>query len=439
MILTMREKSDASGKKDSDDSNSNNTSVSCLQTSEISYKAYYFLFYGAIGSSVPYLALYFKQLGLSAAQAGLLHGVRLFSLFIGAPVWGMIGDKYKIRKTILFLSSLSYSTGTLLLLAAKPQNQQCIETGANRTVIHPLRFPPGGGIVSSGESSASMAIDSQSPQRLNNMSHVTIFTREVDKSELGKIFMTFLSILFSCQILGSVVYTMPDALVVGFLQENADKFGHLRMWGEVGVASGSFVVGGVISLYQSEVCGETVKNYHISFYFFAGFVALSLVTMIFMEAKYSDDETSPRSSIWSLVKELLLCHNVIFVTLALYLGMLMGLQDNFGLWYLDDLGAQPYMLGMASGFRYTLAILGYFTSGMIINKIGLAATLAVCLAFYVAVYMGLAFVLNPWIGVVLYSSHGTIYGLAWSACVVFGAKVSLKVGFYSVLQGTLST
>lgn len=119
--------------------------------------------------------------------------------------------------------------------------------------------------------------------------------------------------------------------------------------------------------------------------------------------------------------------------------MLMGLQDNFGLWYLDDLGAQPYMLGMASGFRYSLAILGYFTSGMIINKIGLAATLAVCLAFYAAVYMGLAFVLNPWIGVVLYSSHGTIYGLAWSACVVFGAKVSLKVGFYSVLQGTLST
>ena len=246
MILTMREKSDASGKKDSDDS-SNNTSVSSLQTSEIWYKAYYFLFYGAIGSSVPYLTLYFKQLGFSAAQAGLLAGIRFFSEFIGAPVWGMIADKYKMRKAILFLSLLSYSAGTLLLLAVKPQNQQCIETGANKTVIHPLRFPPGGGIVSSGESSASMAIDSQSPQRLNNMSHVTIFTRKVDKSELGKIFMTFLSILFACQILGSVVYTMPDALVVGFLQENADKFGHLRMWGEVGVASGSFLVGGVIS------------------------------------------------------------------------------------------------------------------------------------------------------------------------------------------------
>ena len=106
----MREKSDTSDKKDSDDS-SNDTSVSCLQTSEIWYKAYYFLFYGAIGSSVPFLALYFKQLGLSAAQAGLLNGIRLFSEFIGAPVWGMIGDKYKIRKIILFLSLLSYSAG----------------------------------------------------------------------------------------------------------------------------------------------------------------------------------------------------------------------------------------------------------------------------------------------------------------------------------------
>lgn len=71
---------------------SNGRSKPCL--TEITYKVYYFLFYGSIGSSIPFLAVYFKQLGLSAGHAGVLIGLRLLMEFIGAPLWGWIGDKY---------------------------------------------------------------------------------------------------------------------------------------------------------------------------------------------------------------------------------------------------------------------------------------------------------------------------------------------------------
>lgn len=424
----------------------------CLQPSEITYKAYFFTFFGAIGSSNPYLALYFKQLGLTAGQAGVLIGVRLFTEFIGAPLWGMVGDKYKTRKIILFASLVSFSTGTLLLLAVQPQNQKCIETGTNNTAINPLIFPRKGGMILGDDNGIMEEVlqrteretlldinsyTSQQRRKDYNNSQATSFTRRVDENELTHIFMIFLAIIFASQIVGSVVYTIPEALVVGFLKENLNRFGTFRMWGEVGIATGSFIVGAVIGVYNSEVCGELVKNYNISFYFFAGFIALSVVILIFLEVKYSDHETSHNVSFLKLVKELLTCYNLIFVALSCYFGFLNGFQVNFGLWYLDDLGAQPYMLGLAAGFRYTIAFLAYLFSGTVINKIGLVATLTGCLLLYVADFAGLAFVLNPWLGVALFSFQGMIYGLGWSACVVFGATVSLKIGFYAAIQGLL--
>ena len=274
------------------------------------------------------------------------------------------------------------------------------------------------------------------PPRFYNKSHVTTSTWKVDETELKRIFFICFSLIFVCQILGSVVYIMPNVLLIGLLEGRSDKFGTFQMWGEVSVAASSFLVGGVISLYESEVCGKIVPNYHISFYFFAGFSALSLVTIFFMHAKYSDDhELSQSTSIWTLVKGLLLYRNMTFIALAFYLGFLVGLHEHFGLWYLDDLGAQPYMLGIAAGFRYAVASLEYLLSGTIITKIGPAPTSAACLALYVAIYMGFAVVVNPWIGVVLFASQGIMYSLGWATCFVFGAAVSSKVGFHGAIQG----
>lgn len=424
--------------------NTTKDSSATCSPSKFTYKAYFFLFFSAIGSSVTYLPLYLKQLGLTAGHVGILNGLRLFSEFIGSPLWGMVGDRFRKRKMILFASLVSFSAGTLLLMAIQPQNQTCTETVANKTEIKPLIFISGrielgydeqrnNGKETSDRIQA-LTERGATNERFQNYSR-PVFIRNVDKSEITKIFIIFLFIIFTGQIIGSVVFTMPDALVVGFLKENVNEFGSFRLWGEVGVALGAFTVGGVINFYQSEVCHETVKNYFISFYFFAGFIALAMFTVIFMEVTYPDREASTDVNLLPLAKELLKFHNAVFIIVACYLGILIGLHEYFGLWYLDDLGAEPYMLGIASGLRYVIAVLGYAFSGIVVNRFGLVCTIAVCLALYVAVYMGMAFVLNPWLGVALFSAQGILYGTSWSACVLFGATVSLRVGFYTATQG----
>lgn len=327
---------------------------------------------------------------------------------------------------------MSFTTGNLLLISVQPQKQTCIETGENRTVTKPLIFTPEGIVLGPATeenvNSSEIWEDYMANKNLTNS-----FVRIIDKHELAKIFMTFLAIILLGQIIGSVVFTMPDALVVGFLRENVSKFGTFRMWGEVGVAGGSFLVGGVVSLYKSEVCGEMMKNYNISFYFFAAFITLTTINCLFLEVKYP--ESSNSANFVPVISEFLRGRNLTLIVVTCYFGILNGMEENFGLWYLDDLGAQPYMVGIAAGLRFCISSLGYVSSGACIDRLGFFSTLAGCLLLYIVVLLSFAFVLNPWLGVALHIIQGLLYGLAWSSCVVFGGTVSVKVGFYSAVQG----
>lgn len=125
-------------------------------------------------------------------------------------------------------------------------------------------------------------------------------------------------------------------------------FGYYWVWGEVGVVIGLFVVGGVINFYQLEVCGEIVKNYFVLFYFFVGFILLVMFILIFFKVIYLDEDINDLN-LWFLVKEFMCFQNVMFVVVVCFLGVFVGLNEFFGLWYLDDLGVEFYMLGLVFG------------------------------------------------------------------------------------------
>jgi len=106
------------------------------------YKAFYFMFYGAVGSLFPYLAVFYKQLYLSAHQVGFLIGIRPFIQMATAPIWGAIADTYNVKKIILLMSIASWlGTNYSISLVRIPPSIAC---AVNETTV---RIPPPGRIT----------------------------------------------------------------------------------------------------------------------------------------------------------------------------------------------------------------------------------------------------------------------------------------------------
>lgn len=79
-----------------------------INTSLLPYKGFYFFFLAAIGSLIPFLAVFYKQLWLSAKQTGILLGMGPLIKMVAIPMWGIIVDFYKKTKFIFIMSLLAW-------------------------------------------------------------------------------------------------------------------------------------------------------------------------------------------------------------------------------------------------------------------------------------------------------------------------------------------
>ncbi|XP_038079045.1 major facilitator superfamily domain-containing protein 6-like [Patiria miniata] len=143
------ERKDVVGTTDDDDSDTSSQTSSSrrykgycsgrLNPDLLLCKIFYFTFYGSYGCLYPLIAVYFKQLGLSASQSGVLVGVRPFVEFCAAPMWGAVADTWRKAKFILLFSLLSWLVFTEAVVFIQPAESKCVvlnsTVNANATLV----------------------------------------------------------------------------------------------------------------------------------------------------------------------------------------------------------------------------------------------------------------------------------------------------------------
>ncbi|XP_063069760.1 major facilitator superfamily domain-containing protein 6-B [Engraulis encrasicolus] len=100
-------------------------------------KVFYFVFYAAYGSLHPLLAIYYKQLGMTASQSGLLVGIRYFIEFGSAPFWGLMADRFKKGKVMLLFSVFCWVVFNCGIGFIKPAAMTCVEKAPPANVVPP--------------------------------------------------------------------------------------------------------------------------------------------------------------------------------------------------------------------------------------------------------------------------------------------------------------
>lgn len=76
---------------------------------------FYLLYFAALSNLVPYLVLYYQQLGFSGAQIGLLTGLTPLVTLVSATFWTNLADSTQRHRLIMSLTSLLV-TGIVLIL-----------------------------------------------------------------------------------------------------------------------------------------------------------------------------------------------------------------------------------------------------------------------------------------------------------------------------------
>ena len=106
-------------------------------------KLFYFFFFAGNGALIPYLVLFFKQLGLNPSQVGIVSGLKPFISFLFSPIWGYVADKTRRTRIIYVISFLAY-VGGFFAYSLAPSNDLCKARGNSSSTKgsshHPFIF-----------------------------------------------------------------------------------------------------------------------------------------------------------------------------------------------------------------------------------------------------------------------------------------------------------
>ncbi|XP_041372185.1 major facilitator superfamily domain-containing protein 6-A-like [Gigantopelta aegis] len=298
-------------------------------------KLFYFFFFGAFGSLFPLLAIYFKQLGLNASQAGVLMGFRPFIEFLGVPFWGGMADKWKRWKELLLFSLFSWIVFTLAIAFVQPPAHKCLHSNGTHTVLiapysHKIKrgtspmealaqqkiyFTPDDDVASMLEShgptwgteendvgdcsSRCRRGTGRAPHSLDHtkiananesdvigLVHSPYSTVVYKEDAVQEAFFILLLLVVVGEFFSSPAITFADTVTLTILGDDTENYGRQRMFGSLGWGLAMFFVGMALdhsTTFPEHPCGVqhiAEKNYTVCFAVFTVLMSCAFITAL---------------------------------------------------------------------------------------------------------------------------------------------------------------
>ncbi len=86
-----------------------------INTRLLAPKFFYFCWWGAQGALMPFIGLYFREVGLDLAQIGVLVALPGLLQIVAAPFWGLLADALRLHRALLPLAIATTLVPVLLI------------------------------------------------------------------------------------------------------------------------------------------------------------------------------------------------------------------------------------------------------------------------------------------------------------------------------------
>ncbi|XP_020603434.1 major facilitator superfamily domain-containing protein 6-like [Orbicella faveolata] len=370
------------------------------------FQAFYFFFLSAFVTRLVYLPIYLKQLGLNANYVGILSGVIPLARGAGAPIIGYVADETNSRKLAFLVSLVSQTLAPILLLIPRPSEPECQSRVAMETPKHPYN-------------------KTWMEKSLNKTSD----QEDIGQSqELLQIFLILLVLFIITEFIAAPTKSLADSSLLENLDSTeSTNYGRFRMWGNVGQIILYLMVSPVAKSNTVRVCGVIQDDYGLTMFPFSIVLLFAFILGLMIDFKQdelraTDSRRTKREIQESSLKDVLLnLHNIAFIVIILYLGIVDGIFSNFMFWYLTDIDPSQatWVIGVAGISRNIAGAFSFGSSGIVIRKLGVLNTVNLSLAFYVAGFVIYGLLTNPWLAIIPEVMQFFAYGVSMPACIVY--------------------
>ena len=256
---------------------------------------------------------------------------------------------------------------------------------------------------------------------------------KIDTYQIDFMFVEFLLIVIVAEFFESPTYPLSDASILKRLGDEREYYGRVPLWGSLGWAVASAMVGLIMNYSTYELCQVVQNNYITLFYTFVGFVAGAFVNGLWFRFSYEQDKKF--EDIEKVVPMLLSLRHFSFLVAILYTGFCYGILVHFVNWYIDEIGGSAAIMGTAGAAREIAALIMFAINSTTLQAVGNVNTMVFCLLLYIICFICYSVLENPWKAVALEVLDGGTYGLVWSSCVTYMSDVGSKLGIIETTQG----
>lgn len=100
----------------------------------------HFLYFAALSYFIPYVNLYFEDVGLSGGEIGLVRSLPSLVGIVAAPLWGIVSDALRLRRD-LFIMGTTGSVISMLVTSRVTQLGWLIALGVAHSFMLAIVMP----------------------------------------------------------------------------------------------------------------------------------------------------------------------------------------------------------------------------------------------------------------------------------------------------------